>query len=127
MFPNINFETGNVLNLKEEDSSYDIVLFFDLLEHLEPSAINQAIKEMARVAKETLLACFFNIHKIEKNIIKQVRNYHWNTLSIDEITNEFKSNKLSSDIISIDQHLLDLFGKNNYNKNAYILVGTKEL
>ncbi len=52
---------GDILDLPYKDGEFDLVLTYDVLEHLERSKIPQAIKETVRVSKKWIL------HKIYTN------------------------------------------------------------
>lgn len=50
-----NFIEGNMLSLPFPDNSFDIVTSFGVLEHFPATEIIQALKEMKRVAKDTIV------------------------------------------------------------------------
>jgi len=46
---------GDILGLPYKDKQFDLVLTFDVLEHLEKSKLGKAIEETVRVAKKHIL------------------------------------------------------------------------
>ncbi len=49
--PDVSFKTGSLLQLPYEDNFFDVVFSFQVLEHIPPADLPQAIAEVARVLK----------------------------------------------------------------------------
>lgn len=50
--PEVEFKTGSLLSLPYEDNFFDVVFSFQVLEHIPPLDLPQAISEVARVLKQ---------------------------------------------------------------------------
>jgi ubiquinone/menaquinone biosynthesis C-methylase UbiE len=61
---------GDINKIPFEDSSFDLVLTFDVLEHIDRSKIRKAIDETARVAKK------FIYHKVYTKENTWINNFH---------------------------------------------------
>jgi len=48
---------GEVQNIPFPDNEFDIVVCFDVLEHIPPQDIDRSIKELMRVASKKVIAC----------------------------------------------------------------------
>ncbi len=62
--------SGDITHLPFEDNSFDLVLTFDVLEHMERSRIQKAIKETIRVSRKYIL------HKIYTRENLWIRLFH---------------------------------------------------
>ena len=51
ILPEVTFSEGSLLSLPYEDNFFDVVLSFQVLEHIEPTDLAQAISEVDRVLK----------------------------------------------------------------------------
>lgn len=51
---------GSITQLPCADGSFDLVLATDVLEHLPPEALDQAVRELTRVARKYVLVCVPN-------------------------------------------------------------------
>lgn len=52
LFPRANFKVGSVENLQFKNETFDYVLAFEVLEHIQPSHILVVLKELKRVLKK---------------------------------------------------------------------------
>ena len=50
-FPRANFKLGNISNIMYKDNFFDSVILMEILEHIKPSVVLSAIKEVKRVLK----------------------------------------------------------------------------
>ena len=122
-FPDVNFETGNILDMPFEDNSFDFLFVHDLFEHLGPEAIDAALAEVCRVTRKQACLSFFNMADIREHVIKPVGLYHWNTLSLGLIEKSLMKKARDVDSVHIDTLLRSNYGCDDYyNKNAYTLV-----
>lgn len=80
-FPHIRFEVQDILDLPYDDQSYDYVIAFDILEHLSPEALAQAIDEASRLAKRGVILTFFSMADIPEHEIRPEGTYYRNVLS----------------------------------------------
>jgi len=108
---------GSILNIPFKSSLFDAVVTCDVLEHLKPNDICQAVKELIRVTKYYL---FIKVcPKIETNIywinflklnhldkIKDMTNLHLSVFSIDEWISFFLREKDIQYLETIDGVLI---------------------
>ena len=59
MFPEIDFEIGNILGISAEDNAFDYCFVHDLFEHLSLEAMESAISEICRVTRHGICMNFF--------------------------------------------------------------------
>lgn len=120
MFPQARFDVANVFAIPASDRAYELGWTHDLLEHLSPDGRRQAIGELCRVTRNWLSIGFFNMHEEPASIIRPVEDYHWNTLSVDEVRQEFEAEGFGVQVISIAAFLRQAFGcEDTHNRNAY--------
>ena len=120
MFPEANFEIGNVLDIQDKDKSHDYCIIHDLFEHLSIDAMEYAIKEICRVTKLGICANFFNMHEEDEHKVNSVKKYHWNKLSRNKIEKLFLMYFSQINIIHIDGFLSEKYRYNDTkNKDAY--------
>jgi ubiquinone/menaquinone biosynthesis C-methylase UbiE len=123
MFPDVFFNTGNVLEIQAEDKSFDYCFLHDLFEHFSIEAMELAVKEICRVTRKGICTSFFNMHDEKEHIIKTVHDYHWNRLSMTAMVNLFKKYFDQIKVIHIDSFLTSHFSCNDtQNKNAYTFI-----
>ena len=70
---------GSILHLPYKEDSFDLVVSFDLLEHIERSKIKQAVEETVRVSKKYIL---HKIYTTENRWITQVHGRDFAHISI---------------------------------------------
>jgi len=75
-YPYIHFSTGSIYDIKSPDSSYDLVVASEVLEHLEEP--ERAMKELLRVSKRYVLATV--PHEPIWRILNLCRGKYWNDL-----------------------------------------------
>ncbi len=127
-FPEVTFEVDDAAQLDAEDDEYDIVLAFDLFEHLSPVALDAAFDEAVRVCQGELWLSFFNLTQAPVHSFSQEGSYYWNALSLLEVSESLKRNGCESiDVISVKAELESRFPDyRHYNEDAYLLVANVE-
>jgi ubiquinone/menaquinone biosynthesis C-methylase UbiE len=123
MFPDVNFDVGNVLEIHAQDKTYDYCMVHDLFEHLSIEAMQLAVKEVCRVTRKGLCISFFNMSVGQEHIVNPVQDYHWNQLSLPLMVELFKQHFSRVQVIHIDDFLTSKFScGDTKNKNAYIFI-----
>jgi SAM-dependent methyltransferase len=112
MFPDVNFECGNIFDIRERDESFDYVVVFDLFEHLSLEGVEIAVGEACRVARRGLVLNLFNVSDIAQHVSNPVpeRNYHWNTLSLRQLTESFAAHVRKVEAVNIHRLLWRKYG-----------------
>ena len=123
MFPEVDFKTGNVLEIQTEDKTFDYCIVEDLFEHLSLEAMEVAISEICRVTRQGICAGFFNMHEGQEHIVQTVDDYHWNKLSLIGTKAIFEQHSSVVKAIHIDKFLSKQFRYNDiHNKDAYTFI-----
>ncbi len=123
MFPTAHFEVGNVFEIQAPDKSYDYCLVHDLFEHLSIAGMETAIAEICRVTGEGICAGFFSMHEGEDHLVREVDDYHWNTLSLEKVGKLFTQKGFSIQVIQIETFLKWRLGcEQTHNQNACTLI-----
>ena len=91
MFPAADFRAGNVLAIEADDRQFEICYFHDLLEHLSIDAMGQAVKQISRVADQSVLGHFFQMHDEPEHLVRTKDDYHWNRLSLAKVVALFEA------------------------------------
>jgi SAM-dependent methyltransferase len=119
MFPGVRFEVGNVFEIDARDKSFAACYVHDLFEHLSGAGIEQAIAELSRVTRGSILAGCFNVQNIAEHHIEPFEDYHWNTLSPRELAASFARHGFASRVIHIGSFLRQTVGCDyTHNLNA---------
>lgn len=63
-FPKVKTSVGNITNLPFEDNSFDLVFTYQVLQHIHPEDIEQALKELIRVSKKEVW-CWEGIGRVD--------------------------------------------------------------
>ncbi len=117
------FKVDNVLEIDAEDNAFDYCFVHDLFEHLSIEAMEAAISELCRVTRGEICAGFFNMHDGEEHIVKPVRDYHWNCLSVSRTKPVFEQYASGMQVIHIDEFLKSNFDcSDTHNKGAYAFI-----
>ena len=111
MFPQADFQRGNVFDIPRPDESVDVVLVFDLFEHLSLEGLEVALDEACRVARRGLVLNFFNVEDIAEHRHHPVaeRRYHWNTLSLKRLTASLTARSKGVETVHIHAMAVDTF------------------
>lgn len=124
--PGVDFRIGDVLAIDAGDSTWDWVVVHDLFEHLSPAAFKRAVAEVCRVARHGVVVSFFHMADIRDHVIKPLRGYHRNELSLDKTRDEFLTHGSTVDSTHIRSFVADNFGfANYYNRRAYSFIVRK--
>jgi SAM-dependent methyltransferase len=120
MFPETRFEVGNVLQIDARDECYDCCFVHDLLEHLSVPAMEQAISEMCRVTRHGICLNFFQMDEIPNHVVRPVRDYHINLLSMEKVRQNFEAFGATVEVIHIETLLRMCFHcAQTHNPDAY--------
>lgn len=123
LFPQINFEEGNVFEINARDKAFDLSFVHDLFEHLSIEGLHAAVKELCRVTRRAICANFFQMDEIPDHLVRPTDEYHWNLLSMDQINKLFATHGFSGQIIQIKSFLHQEFGCDyTHNPNAYTFI-----
>jgi ubiquinone/menaquinone biosynthesis C-methylase UbiE len=122
-FPNARFNEGNVFEIKAADKSFDLCFLHDLLEHLSVEGLRRAVDELCRVSRRAICIGFFQMHEGPDHVIREVDEYHWNTLSMQRLRTLFEERGFSAQVIHIATFLREkLACEYTHNRDAYTLV-----
>lgn len=130
-FPRANFFVADVYQY-EFKRDYDVIFVHDLFEHLSIQGAEFALGKLCKHCKGVLNIGFFNMDDIPDHVVRPVKNYHWNTLSLGKIHELIKSYEFDVQIIHINTMLKELFNmesstKNGiYNPRAYTFICRKK-
>jgi ubiquinone/menaquinone biosynthesis C-methylase UbiE len=126
--PEARFEVGDILELPHPDRSFDLVVASDIFEHLSLEAMEAALSEAARLAREGLILTFFNMADAPDHELRRRRAYHWNTLSrplIEDRLRELDFGALLT--LPIARWLKSARGyAHSYNRHAWTIVAERE-
>jgi SAM-dependent methyltransferase len=122
-FPEADFRLGSILDLDLPDASADLVVAFDIFEHLSLDALDRALGEAIRVVRDGLIISFFNMGEVHDDIERPSRLYHWNRLSRAKMAARLGAAFPSIEVIPIARMLAERYAyPNSYNRNAYTIV-----
>lgn len=123
MFPGVAFSTGNVLDIEAGEKQFDLCFVHDLFEHLSPPAMEAAFAELVRVTRRGICAHFFSMAEAESHVARPVDDYHWNTVSFEQVRSWFESRGAAVQVFHIASYLGCLFNDSTtHNPNAYTLM-----
>ncbi|MEN6423988.1 MAG: class I SAM-dependent methyltransferase, partial [Phycisphaerales bacterium] len=126
-YPNADFRVGSILAMESAGSSYDYVFCHDLLEHLSLAAMERALGEMFRIARNEVILHFFNATGGPDHQIVPVRRYHRNQLSMQKLGAFFGRLDAQVTCIEMAQWLRRKVGSPGYhNPNAFSLIVEKQ-
>jgi len=120
MFPSVTFETGNVLDMKYADKSFDYCVVHDLFEHLSREAISAAVSEICRVTRKKIFIGFFNMRLYGDHQIKRMYDTHYNLLSARKLVQAFRQHGAEARIRGLNRLVTEQYhSEPHYNKDAY--------
>jgi SAM-dependent methyltransferase len=123
LFPGVLFSVGNIFEIPAAAKTFDLCCVQDLFEHLSLEALPIAISEVCRVTREGLCLGFFNLDEIREHVARPMEDYHWNTLSLARLKEEFALHGFAAQAIHIGSFLQQEFGCHyTHNPNAYTLL-----
>jgi len=124
-FPGVRFEQGSILDLPYDSGSFDYVIAFDIFEHLSLQAMEHAMAEAVRVAREGLLVAFFIMVDQPEHTERPKGDYHWNELSAPRIRAAMEKHFGSVDLVDVRAFLAEQYGfKHYYNVKAWSLFAS---
>ena len=122
-FPQARFGVGNIFAVEALDGAYDFAFVHDLFEHLSPVGINAAVDELCRVTRSGLCLHFFNMDEMAEDVIRPVEEYHWNTLSVEQMRARFERHGFQAQVLHIGSFLRWRVGAaSTHNPHAYTFV-----
>jgi SAM-dependent methyltransferase len=127
LYPETNFQEANGCRLDLNGNAYEVVLCFDVLEHLSASGTEDMLNEMTRLSSDEIWISLFNGTLESRSSYQMKDDYHWNSLSLTELSEFLEKRGFKSTVMSISTELETRFeGYSHYNPNAYLLFGTKK-
>lgn len=123
MFPHVRFDSGNVFEIAAGDRAFDLCFVHDLLEHLSPTGLEQAVAELCRVTRRGLCVHFFQMDEMPEHIVRVVGDYHINTLSLAKSEALFVQHGFAVQPLHIGSYLRQRVGSSaTHNPNAYTFL-----
>ena len=123
LFPNAQFEVGNVFEIDSPDKAFDFCFVHDLFEHLSIKGMERAIAEICRVTRKGICVNFFNMAEVEDHMVRPVDDYHWNTMSMARTRELFWQAGFAVQVTHIGTLLRWCLGcADTYNEGAYTFV-----
>jgi SAM-dependent methyltransferase len=120
LFPGARFETGNAFAIAAPDKAFDICLIQDLFEHLSLEGMRTAVREVCRVTRREICAGFFSMDETREHLVREVDDYHWNTLSMSRMREAFAELGFTGQVFHIGAFLRHQTGcEFTHNPNAY--------
>jgi ubiquinone/menaquinone biosynthesis C-methylase UbiE len=125
--PEARFEVGDILELPQPDRSFDLVVASDIFEHLSLEAMEAALAEAARLAREGLILTFFNMADAPDHDVRRRRAYHWNTLSRPRIEARLRDLGFGSLlVVPVARWLKTVHGyAHSYNRHAWTIFAER--
>lgn len=115
IFPHIDFQEANLLNLNLPDSSFEYVMVHDLFEHFSPLSLEFSLSEACRLAKKGLVIAFFNMSDYAEHFFVPKKDYFWNELSKERTASLIHSLGFKVTCIDVAQWLADDYGYYGYH------------
>ncbi len=123
LYPSVHFEVGNAFEIRAADKAFDFCFLHDLFEHLSLEGMQTAIKEVCRVTRRGLCVGFFSMDETADHVVRQVEEYHWNTLSMARVRDLFTQLGFTTQVIHIGTFLRREAGCDyTHNPNAYTFI-----
>lgn len=120
--PFARFEVANAFALPLADRAVQACYFHDLLEHLSPAGLVQAISELCRITNRSICAGLFSAWEGPDHIIRPMDDYHCNTLSLERLTELFSQHGFSIRSVHVGSYVYRNFSPLEYhNPHAYTL------
>lgn len=125
-FPGVRFETGDACRLPLPDREFDVVVAFDLYEHLSAEGLRLALAETARVGRDELWLSLFNAGHIPEHDIQPKGDYHWNLLSLPHLAGELGDHGYECQVVDVEGELQSRFpGYQHYDKGSFIMLARR--
>jgi ubiquinone/menaquinone biosynthesis C-methylase UbiE len=113
-FPGARFEQRSILDLPYDSATFDYVIAFDIFEHLSLQAMDRALAEAVRVAREGFLVAFFIMVDRPEHTEVPKGYYHLNELSAPRIRAAMEKHFSSVDLIRLKTFLAEQYGYEHY-------------
>lgn len=126
LYPEGNFQVGNVFAIDAPDQVFDVCVVHDLFEHLSLSGLSVAVAEVCRVTQRGICAHFFNMDEMPAHKVQEVEDYHWNKLGLAAVLNEFEKHGFSGTPMHLGTVLRAMFDSETHNPNAYTIYFKRE-
>ena len=126
--PDARFEVNDILELPYDDASFDDVVASDIFEHLSIEAMERALDEAMRLARDGVVLTFFNMSEAEDHEVRRRRAYHWNTLSRPRIEARLRGGGFGEQLaLPIARWLRHAYGYgHSYNRHAWTILAERE-
>lgn len=126
--PEARFEVGDILALPYDDRAFDQVVASDIFEHLSLEAMERALDEAARLARDGLVLTFFNMSEAPDHEVRRKRAYHWNTLSRPRVEARLRAAGFTTLLaIPVARWLRQRYGyAHSYNRHAWTIIAERE-
>ena len=119
LFPETRFQVGNIFEIPAPDREFDLCFMQDIFEHLSLAGLERALEEVCRVTRLGLCVGFFNLDDIPAHIERPYEEYHWNTLSVEQIRKAFLKRGFACRIRNVGAFLQEELGcEQTHNPNA---------
>lgn len=123
LFPRTRFAVGNVFDIAAADRHYELCFAHDLLEHFSPAGLERAVAEICRVTRRGLCVHFFQMDETPEHVVRQVGDYHVNTLSLERTEALFVRQGFAVQPLHIGSFLRQRIGcHRTHNPNAYTFL-----
>ena len=112
-FPKVKTSVGEIIKLPFPDNSFDLVFTYQVLQHISPEDIEQAVKELVRVSKKEVW-CWEGIGRQEYSHGAKTHNAHngsW-VWKINEIVDCYEVSVPENNNISLSRQRLYKIKKN---------------
>jgi SAM-dependent methyltransferase len=124
-FPGVDFQVQSILELPWRDRSFDYVLAFDIFEHLSIEAMESAMGEGLRLARQGVVFAFFIMADTAAHQVRPSGKYHLNELSAGKISELVAPTFTNVDLRHIPTLLRKESGAaHSYNAKAWTLIAT---
>ncbi|HYH91639.1 MAG TPA: class I SAM-dependent methyltransferase [Candidatus Saccharimonadales bacterium] len=80
-FPEVSFAVGDITAVAQADRAADYVIASDIYEHLSLDAMERALDETLRLARQGVALTFFNMRDVPEHDSRPRGLYFWNLLS----------------------------------------------
>ncbi|MBP7053638.1 MAG: class I SAM-dependent methyltransferase [Phycisphaerae bacterium] len=125
--PSADFRVQSILTTELADCSYDYVFCHDLIEHLSPTMMDRALREMFRIARDVVILHFFNATGGPDHEIVPMRKYHRNRVSVAKLGVFFEHLGGRVTCLEMTQWLRRKIRAPGYhNPNAFSLIVEKQ-
>jgi hypothetical protein len=112
-----------VFDIAAPEQAFDLCVVHDLFEHLSLAGLRTAVKELCRVTRRAICVGFFQMDEMPEHRVRQVDEYHLNTLSMARTRELFADHGFAAQVIHIGSFLRESTGCTaTHNPNAYTFL-----